>query len=675
MKTIIAAILLLATATFGADYYVATNGNDSADGSIGTPFATVSKAFDAIIALNQPTVQKNIYVRGGNYYNTFIYPPVYSRCHNTTLRSYPGEKPYLFGGQLLTGWTSNGDGTWKASLGTFSSSITNDWVDHWEPRTLLVNGTPARWAQYPAPNYSVYPRTDKLSFTSCSDTSLVYTNAMENSTNGEVVVDNSWNDTAFEIYAINTGTKTITARSAIGRGGQCSDVYTYAIRNTKEGLYQANMFFWDKTNNTVVYQPTNGVDPNTLNIVVPTQRYLFYLSSAGDVGVSNLVVKDIAFAVNTVYYSDTVGAADYGSGVYNSAIYIVSPTNCVFDGVEVFCIAGGGVVVSTAGLGGGNIIRNCVVHDIGTLGFGWSGYENLYTNNLIYNCGLFHQSGAGLLYSSRMQVVGNTFSNIVGAAIGSVSSTSGNTNVLFANNLFIKCMKSLRDMGVLYGHNSTNISIIHNAFFDTPATNADSVTFDHRVAIYLDAESSYYTVASNITHRCGIGSEVNESDNTNTLRNNVFINTDSGKQLYYFQSGTNKHTMAINNIWLSDGIVSPRIPVWNVNHNDYYAFDYGASNWVGNIVYSVNGSNAGNPASATSADPKFVKVPTSTPQYLTDIDLTFQAGSPAPALGIQPLSIAGIGYNGGLRDLTPPPPGAVSIRAVNANIGSARSAP
>ena len=653
MKTL--AILLIASAcnSFSqtTNYYVATDGSDSNLGtSTGAPFLTVSKAFAAIVALNQATWQKNIFVRGGSYYNVYVQPTSFDRCYNTALQSYPGERAILYGGQLLTTWTDNGDGTWKASLGDFPTAVTNAYQDHWEPRTLLVNGTPALWARYPAATYGNYPDTDKLWFTSVSGTPgvLVYTNTMEATTNNEVCIDNSWSDTVFEVYSNNVTEKTLTAKAAIGRGGQCTDVYTYALRNGKEGMTADNMFWWDKTNSTIVYRPASGVDPNTLTIVVPTVRRIMYIPSAGGIGISNLVVSNITFAVTTAYNTTVIGANDAAAGDFLSAISLTSPTNCVMDGVEIYCTGGPAVNTTGGTYGGGNVWRNNVIHDCGTSGVEAASFFSVHTNNLIYNCGLIHQSGAGLLYKSGDIIDGNTISNCVGAAITSVASTSGNTNVIIRNNWIQRCVKALRDYGAIYGHNSTNIYIIHNWLSDIPGTNANSITFGHRMGIYPDADSEDYVVNSNILFNCSIPIELNEATSSNYFGNNVMIGTTATCPSYYFQSWTNQNRVWEKNVWIASGLLSSRIAVYVVDHNEYYTIDLGCADWTGNITYSTGASNAGNPTNATSADPLFVLVPTSTPAYLSQIDLTFQGGSPAPALGIQPLSISGIGYNGGL---------------------------
>jgi len=85
------ASLLVASCVNAATYYAATNGNDSADGSISTPWRTVKKAVETISAGD--TVQ----LRSGSFVET-TWPPTWtsgSAGNPKILMSYPGETAIL----------------------------------------------------------------------------------------------------------------------------------------------------------------------------------------------------------------------------------------------------------------------------------------------------------------------------------------------------------------------------------------------------------------------------------------------------------------------------------------------------------------------------------------------------------------------------------------------------
>ena len=82
-----------------ADFYVATNGSDNNPGTKNKPFATLSRARDAVRQLKKQGLKKDIavLVRGGGY--TLYEPVVFSLKdsgtdgHSITYAAYPGEHP------------------------------------------------------------------------------------------------------------------------------------------------------------------------------------------------------------------------------------------------------------------------------------------------------------------------------------------------------------------------------------------------------------------------------------------------------------------------------------------------------------------------------------------------------------------------------------------------------
>lgn len=659
---------LLASASFAADFYVSTTGNDATgDGSIGSPYATLVKAVDAAHTLNQPATQKNIYLRGGAYYNVAV-ALFWSRHDNTTIQSYPGESAILYGGQLLTNaWTDLGDGTWSASLGAFPN-LTNALLvsygqpssllsayDFWCPRTLLVNGQTAKWA--------TYPLTGKLHYTSVVNSNLVYTNTMTQTTNNELCLDGSWEDFLSEVTAINTGTKTLTMTDNLRGGRNNSLVTSYLLRNGPEGMLEDNTFWWDKTNAVLHYRPVSGQNPNTLSFIVPTTTRIMYLygyqlSSCP----SNIVISNLTFACTTPIVAGPYQQNDEGGTYALGALTMAFCTNCIIDGCTFYGIGGAAIGNGADGVNIGNIIRNCVVHDCGSIGMSTAGPGNVVSNNLIYNCGLYTQAGVGIRVGSYCVVCNNTVTNINGAGVV-VSGYSQDTTI--KDNWIDRCVKRLMDMGAVYGYFQTNIVIEHNFVGDVTGTNSDNGTpwdwFQH--GIYSDENSVNVTVSSNVVFNCSRPIHNNDTVNSITYNNNLCVDPTASEDMWLFWSGTNQSRIWFKNITLSQAKVLVRSGLSPTND-----INITCSDWRSNIVWAVNGDNASNPTNATSSDPLLVRIPTATPQYLEDADFGFQAGSPCPGLGIQPLSLEGIGYNGGLQHRLP------DIKVSTLRVGNMRMA-
>jgi len=618
--------------------YVATTGNDvTGNGSIMNPYSTLTKAGAVLYALNNGATNKTIFLRGGSYYNANVM--LWNGRHdNLTLQSYPGESAILYGGQPLTNWTSIGGGIWTAPLGVFPSSVTNvSTYNYWCPRTLLVNGNPAKWAELP------------LRYTSQVGTSLVYTNEMSDTTNNELSLDLSWSDVQRDIVSIDTATRTITMSQSVSRGANTGDVKSYYLRNGPEGMLVDNSYWWDKTNLVVYYRPPAGIDPNIMSIIVPTTTRIIYgygysLSSV----CSNMVFSNLTFACTTSFKTSSGDA-----GAYNGygAIHLGYPTNCIIDGCSFYGMGGFAIGASSSSLAWGNTIRNCRIRDCGGAGIVLGGNRTTISNNLIYNCGLITYAGVGIKAGSEGLVCNNTITNCNGAGI---FIQAYNTNSIIRDNWIQRCVKKLRDMGAIYGGENSGLVIMHNYVADITGTNSSNGGpwdwFLH--GIYNDYNSYNATVVSNIVFNCSRPLHNNDAINAITYINNVTVNLTPNEKNWLFWNGTNQNRLASKNIFFGQTETAIRSGVTAYNPN------LTCADWRTNIMWAVNGNNSANPTNAVTADPLFVN---------TASDWSFQAGSPAPGLGIQPLSLAGIGYNSG-----PVPPRQNTIRAVTARVGTIR---
>ncbi|HEY5470623.1 MAG TPA: right-handed parallel beta-helix repeat-containing protein [Bacteroidales bacterium] len=94
------AFLFLSQFVTAGNWYVATNGSDTGNGSEQYPFLTIAKAVSVVLP------GENIYVKGGSYY--LLAPVIIAKSGTTgsviSLFAYPGTKPVLnFSGQSLNG--------------------------------------------------------------------------------------------------------------------------------------------------------------------------------------------------------------------------------------------------------------------------------------------------------------------------------------------------------------------------------------------------------------------------------------------------------------------------------------------------------------------------------------------------------------------------------------------
>ncbi len=110
-----------------ADFYVATNGNDTWSGKLESPnkdnsdgpFATLEKARDEVLKLKQDEGKGDISVliRGGRYFlkETVVFglKDAAALGHTITYAAYPGEEPIFSSGVKIEGWEQYSERGWK----------------------------------------------------------------------------------------------------------------------------------------------------------------------------------------------------------------------------------------------------------------------------------------------------------------------------------------------------------------------------------------------------------------------------------------------------------------------------------------------------------------------------------------------------------------------------------
>ena len=92
--------LLAAGNTFSAEYYVATNGSNTATGSLIAPWATIQ------YAVNQAVAGDTVYVRGGSFHERVVFNHSGTAGNPLTLKNYNGEAAVIDGTgfTVASGW-------------------------------------------------------------------------------------------------------------------------------------------------------------------------------------------------------------------------------------------------------------------------------------------------------------------------------------------------------------------------------------------------------------------------------------------------------------------------------------------------------------------------------------------------------------------------------------------
>ncbi len=104
-------------------FYVAENGNDSWEGTLERPFATVENAIEAVkkAKASAPNADYTVVLRGGTYYLDDAIKLTHedggTGNYRVTYAAYPDETPILSGGKKIsTEWYEQGNGVWMTTL-------------------------------------------------------------------------------------------------------------------------------------------------------------------------------------------------------------------------------------------------------------------------------------------------------------------------------------------------------------------------------------------------------------------------------------------------------------------------------------------------------------------------------------------------------------------------------
>ena len=619
------------------DFYVATNGSDSNIGNIGRPFATITKARDAARALGTSTV-RNIFIRGGKYYNVAVVLTRYGDDSNLTIQGYPGETAVLYGGMPITNWVSVSNGWYAAPLPAFPSALVTNAssLTDWQVRMLLVDGVMASRSLYPTNAHSLY-------YTNSNNSAILgYTNGDLGPwlvcTNAEFQIDHSWNCSTAGAAAIDTNAQQVRFLTRLTYGlPYLPDVKTYRVYNIAEGMSQPGQFYYDRGSRKVIYWPLGGKDPNTSECIVPTTTRVFYLCGSQYSRPWGITFSNLTISVGT---APLILDGDYANGLGQGLVQSRYCDNITLDRVTIGPTAGHGYWSRGSSYCTNEIIRNCVVQDCGAGGIQSGASGAVISNNFVHSIGFIYPAAPGIMLGSSSTVINNdVFDCQMGAIAGSYLNNS-----YILNNHASNCMQVLRDMGAIYTWTATNNVIAGNYIEHITDTNLSGswVLAFFRHAIYCDLNTVGFHIYNNVTRDVPRPLMLNACYN-HVITNNLFIDTTNFVKLQFRGVPTNNIVFERNICYSPTNIYA-----------EFYQYPNDVDNWnavvdwSSNIFYSLVGGArghdnyldastgvAGIPTNSVTLDPKFTR--------LSPLKISFQDDSPAPGLGILPLDLSGVG--------------------------------
>jgi hypothetical protein len=549
--------------------FVAVNGSDTNNGSIEQPFATITRARDAIRALNQDGV--TVYVRSGTYYVTssveFTAADAGSAENPNVYRNYPSEYPIFSTGTEIT--LSPG------LTGIISLNLADYSLGGTEIHQIIKDGERQQIARTPnavTPNYTLQNPWQGSFAAVASDVATTGNRSVITYENGSIVDPITWSAPTNARAYVSTGDNWWANRlgvSSINPGNRTitlNGLTSYEFRYTASGYGQRSFFYienlpefidvpgeWSQAGNTISYY-VNGTTTGAekLHLSYGTRPLVINNSS-------HLVFKNLSFNGTGRQTSVTPG----------STIQITDSDNITLDGLAITNGAGTGVQIN--GVSDYITVRNSRITDMRGSGIrgdtdttGADAYfkpllsaNHIYENNFI----------SGIGFDEALQNVG-VYANFPGTIVrnntvenlhrSGIQSDLRHANITIEGNIIRKTMRAARDGGGIYINTfsqpgqqrswlARGMRITNNLVEDTGGYgwDADANSFVFNIwtfGIYLDDWTSSALVDKNVVRDSGGACLLIHAGRDNTFENNICYHASQNSDVFIAHEDPNSST-------------------------------------------------------------------------------------------------------------------------------------
>lgn len=625
-------------------YYLSPTGSDSAAGTIGAPFLTITKARDSIRSakIGGNTGPFTVYLRGGIYYITstiqFETQDSGTASAPVVYTNYSGETPELVGGRLLTGFQTSGN------------MVTKTVPNNPAFKSLFVDGKRQPRARFP--NYdenNPYRGGFKYTANSNNSTTVFYYApgdiSLTSPTGVEVhIFPGGVAGSFMEITSLTTIDKTNNKITISGSeatyGIKTGD--RYFIENSIELLDAPGEWFLNTATGLLTYYSSSGFSSQSEVIAPSVTRLLEFAGTTSYLQLNGLTFRGTDFS-----HSD---GCDGFSMCYSGVITYENAVGCVIQNCKFSNIGRNAVYI---GSGRNNKITKNTIRDSAEGGihiYNTSNSEVSY--NSIQDCGLVYKHVAAIVLSdsatSGNSISHNDINNITRYGISLKG--PGSNNVIEYNRIQNTSTETYDTGGIEVTQHDPSFNsgsiIRNNIVADTIGYSSIAGTPDYLSwGIYLDSYAGGYSVYNNIVYRNSSGGVMIQGGKNNSIRNNVLANS-SGANMWI----TNYNSNSTGNIVEKNIIYLSNVNVWAIytetlgastisfDNNLYYCPGHTKSE----IIIKSPGmgtvakwQSAGYDVHSLFVDPLFVNP--------SNYDYTLQAGSQAFSLGFQQIDTSSIG--------------------------------
>jgi GH141 insertion domain len=288
---------MMAAATMAqAEFYVAPDGDDAAPGTVEQPFATLSRARDAVreakASVDGPV---KVLIRGGEYQleEPVVFAPQDSGTEAAPVayEAYPGERPLFTGGRGISGWQKGEGELWTADIAEVKAG-------DWYFRQLYVNGERRARARLPREGFyqtagRAEPRKRGFKF----NPGEIDPN-WHNLDDVEIVMLQFWTEARQRIATIDEEQCIVKFTGDVFRPVDWNK--GWYVENVLEGLLRPGDWYLDRKTGVLHYWPMPGEDMETVAAIAPVARHWLRLEGDYEQGA---LVEHLTFRGLTFRYS------------------------------------------------------------------------------------------------------------------------------------------------------------------------------------------------------------------------------------------------------------------------------------------------------------------------------------------------------------------------------------
>jgi hypothetical protein len=656
----------------GATFYVSPSGNDQNLGTKAMPFATLPRARDAVRMLKQPgplAQPVTVWLNEGTYVlnEPLVFTPADSGAAAcpVTYAAAPGTHPVISGGVPVSGWRKSSGALWVAEV---------PWVtNRAEAFTqLFVNGE--RRPRARTPNAGAYLYSKRLSLMEGNPgpcTGMTYSKGDLNPWIAQegvrVVLFHNWVNSYNVVKAADLEKRQLVFARPAGIFFLGPEV-RYYVENAFELLDEPGEWYADRSKGVLYYYPKAGEDMARAEVVAPALvSSLVVMKGEPEKGafVENLVFRGLSFQHTDADLSRGYPHSVQGAHTQRGAIFAAGLRASLIEACE-FTRLGEHAVSLREGCSS-NVVRQCHMHDLGGGGVylsegapaktndGYLTAHNTVDNNFIHDGGLIYRAACGVFLggsASYNQITHNDICDLSWMGVHLGWSWTGRSpaythhNEVGYNHIHHIGNGVLNDIGGIYTLGVSPGTVLHhNRIHDVSRFERGREGYGGW-GIYLDAGSSEIRVENNVvydTRDGGLHLHCYAFPYGDVVTNNIFaFSQDAELVRNAVMEHEQRHALLERNIVYGPTLRMVGGGNWkaksnfSADNNCYWSTATNAPDFGGRMFAAWQAE--GRDPHSLIADPGFVDAPRR--------DFRLRPGSPALALGFQPIDISPAGLYG-----------------------------